>query len=249
MHATIRRINHMPIQIQEPVKASLVILNVGFLGPALNNLILGLDQESTGNVMIGPLVNGAQRLSIEQERISINLQQDRVSVDKDYPADEHDLDRLAEIAELVISNINVHLTVNLTDVAPPEVPGMFIEDAPPEQREYTFGFNLQAACRYSSVVQPNAFPIDRYLNVDELRNLGCDGFDGNWELAFVSDERTWKLGVKPFPGVHDGTLVLVSVNSHFEDQSLPRTSQAISDTFRDVWNGATKFVNSVEVQK
>ena len=246
-HPQRRTYNHgMPIQIEEPVKASLVIANAGFIGESINRLLAGLDQKTTGTVLVSQPNEIGQHFKALKDRITISLQPIRVIIEKESPSGFDDFGQLADIAEMAIANINVS-----TDVF---AQGITFDDTPPEERLHSFGFNMELGCRYqaedeSGNLVPGETAIARFLNAERLKDAGCSDFSGGLEMEFKADNYAWSLGLKLFPGLQDGSLLLATVNRHSENQPLPRTRQAIEEGFRQVWNTTETIVNMLEVPR
>ena len=232
----------MPIAIEEPIKATLVIANVAFLGQSVTDLLVGFDQKTSGNILVSVPNETGQHFKATRDRITIYQQLNRVMIEKESPSGIGDFDQLADVAEMAISNINVHVS----DL----VPGIVPDQTTPENRMYAFGFNLEVGCRYETDTGSiEGVPIDRFLNVEELKSLGCTGMTGNLELEFSTGQNVWKLSLKPFPGFQDGSLLLAAVNRHSENQPLPRTRAAIKEAFQSVWKGTENVINMLEIRK
>ena len=232
----------MPIHIEEPIKATLVIANVAYLGQSVADLLVGFDMKTSGNILASTPNESGQHFRATKDRITIYQQPNRVMIEKESPCGIDDFDKLADVAEMAISNINVHVS----DL----VPGMGVDQTPPENRTYTYGFNLEMGCRFKTQEGSiDGVPITRFLNVERLMSLGCAVTAGNLELEFSIGDYLWRLGVKPFPGFHDGSLLLVAVNRHSENQPLPRTGVAIKEAFEAVWNVTENLINMLEIQR
>ena len=229
----------MPIQITEPVKASMVITDVGYLAQPAINVAFGLDQKTTGNVLILQSSETEHHFKAHRDRITIYQQPNRVIVEKESPSGLDDLDQLADVAEMAISNIDIHVS-NL----PPTT------ETPLEERRYTFGFNLEAMCSYQTEQnQTVSVTIDRYLDMQRFKDQGISRFSGNLTVEFPVDEHAWRLTLGPFAELHEGSLLFVNANRHSANQILPRTKQAISEELHSVWSTTEYLINMLEVPK
>lgn len=230
----------MPIAIQEPVKASLVILNIGFTSNATARMLSALSETTNGKITMVKTANAAQSFMIETERISISQQLDRMVIERSYPSSIEDLARLAEVAEIAISNVNVHIDDSMPQIEPR------IDDTPFDQRTHTFGTNIEAICRQDSGIPSQMYLASRFMNLDGLETHGIGRFDASWELAFGKGNRSWKITARQVPGIGDESSIFVSLNSHHQNDILPRGKQAIDKMFRDTWQDVSEFVNAME---
>ncbi len=211
----------MPVEINEVTTANLVLVNF----EALNNEH-GLYRFAEGVkafVSTGQQLDMALSLDIQSERISVVRRlEGNTIIKRDYPTSLDDLDRLAEVAELVIANT----------------------DTP--QELHTFGFNVEAACtQYSGV------PTSRYLagRFFDLRGLSSGGFGGfgstSWDLEFSDDEIRWRISVRVMENVFDTPNLFVTLNRHHQNQYLP-DKRAIKEMLSETWNDIPKFIEKLE---
>ena len=236
----------MPIQIEEPVKASLVIANVAYLGQSVTNLLTSFDQKTTGNILVSQPNESGQHFKAALDRITIYQQPNRVMIEKESPSGFDDFVQLADVAEMAIANINVHLE-NLAQ-------GISVDSTPPEDRVYTFGFNMELGCRYHVTSKPGEVvsgevAIARFLNVEELKTVDCTNVSGGLELEFTTNDYVWRLSLKPFPGFQDGSLLLAALNRHSENRPLPRTRDEIKEAFQTVWTATETMINMLEIPR
>ena len=211
----------MPVEINEVTTANLVLVNF----EALNNEH-GLYRFAEGVkafVSTGQQLDMALSLDIQSERISVVRRiEGNTVIKRDFPASVDDLDRLAEVAELVMANT----------------------DTP--RKLHTFGFNIEASCTQSSGMPSSHYLAERFFDLRELSNGGLRDFGSTlWDLEFSDDDARWKINVRMLENVFEAPNLYVTLNRHHQNQELP-DRQAIKEMLSETWNRMPKFIEKLE---
>ena len=162
-------------------------------------------------------------MDIQSDRISVIRRPDgHTSIKRDFPASHDDLDRLAEVAELVIAN-----TVR-------------------DRQSHTIGFNVEAYCTYRNDIPASQYLANRFFDVRGLASVGFRDFaSSSWELEFSDDTRRWSITVKRLENAFDEPNLFVTLNSHFENESLP-DKHTIKKRLAETWDGIPRFIENLE---
>lgn len=211
----------MPVEINEVTTVNLVLVNF----EALNNEH-GLYRFAEGVkafVSTGQQLDGALSLDIHSERISVlRRPEGNTVIKRDFPASVDELDRLAEVAELVMAN---------TDT---------------QEELHTFGFNVEASCTQSSGMPSTRYLAERFFNLRELSNGGLRDFGStSLDLEFSDDDARWRINVRMLENVFEAPNLYVTLNRHHQNQELP-DRQAITEMLTETWNGIPKFIAKLE---
>ncbi len=211
----------MPVEITEVTKANLVLVNFEALNTEPG--ILRFLEEVKGFVSIGQRLDMALSLDIQSERISVVRTPDgRAIINRDYPAFLNDLNRLAEVAELVIANSDV-----------------------PQDR-YAFGFNVEAACTQRSEMPSSRYLAQRFFDLSGLSNDGMHDFvSSSWDMEFSDDEARWRISIRGLETPFASPNLYVTLNRHYQNQPLP-DKRTIRNMLRETWNRIPKFIEKLE---
>ncbi len=211
----------MPIEINEVTTANLVLVNFEALNTERG--LIRFAQGVKAFVSTGQQLDMALSLDIQSERISVVRRlEGNTIIKRDYPASLDDLDRLAEVAELVIANTYT------------------------QQELHIFGFNIEASCTQSSGIPSTRYLAERFFDLRELSDGGLRDFGStSWDLEFSDDDARWRITVRRLENVLDAPNLFVTLNRHHQSQALP-DKQAIKEMLRETWNGIPKFIEKLE---
>ena len=227
----------MPIQIEEPTRASLVVLNAHVPIDLRQGLIGSLSSASPNRLVSATNPVEGDVLSFLSERINVklNVNPNRVTVEKEHPFDTQGWARLSEIAEIVIHHF--------APIAP-------IGGAPITEGLHTFGFNIEAICRADANRPANAFLTDGFFNLGGLKSSGFEPVEGSFQVT-VSDghNRYWKIRVEPLVGATEAYSFFVALNLHSQNMKLPTTKQEIETAFNATWSSIEAIIGSLEVTR
>ena len=231
----IRRINDMPIVVQEPTRASIVVLNVQVPDNFRAGLIASLSSVSHGRLISATNPVEGDVLSLLTERINVKLNANRVMIEKEHPFGQQDWDHLSEVAEKVVQHF---------------VPVSPVGSAPVNERRHTFGFNIEAICRPSGDEHAKPFLADGFFNLSQLKSSGFVPVEGSLQLT-ISDgqNRYWRIRVEPLVGATEEYSFFVSLNQHSENMVLPTTQYEIQAALQNTWNSIEAIVGSLEVAR
>ncbi len=211
----------MPVEITEVTKTNLVLVNFEALNtePGMRRFL----EKVKAFVSIGQRLDMALSLDIQSERISVVRTPDgRTIVNRDYPAFQDDLNRLAEVAELVIKNT----------------------DTP--QELHTFGFNVEAACTQRSEFPSSSYLAERFFDLDVLSSDGMHDFQSSsWDIEFSDDESRWRITVRSLENVFDSPNLYVTVNRHYLNYPLP-DKRKIRNLLRETRIRIPKLIEKLE---
>ena len=211
----------MPIEINQVTTANLVLVDFEALNDEQS--LLRFFKGAKSFVSTEPQIDGSISLDMQADRVSVVRRIDNTTIIKrDYPSFIRDLDRLAEVAELVISNTS-------------------------KSREtYAFGFNVEAACTQRSDPHTSRYLAEKFFNLQGLVKEGFQDFgSASWNLEFSERDKRWRVSVRRLENALDSPNLFVTLNSHHEAQALPN-KRAIRNGLRDTWNGIPKFIDKLE---
>ena len=211
----------MPIEIVQVTTANLVLVNFEALNDEQS--LLSFFKDVDAFVSTEPQIDGSISLDMQADRVSVVRRIDNTTIIKrDFPSYIRDLDRLAEVAELVISNTSKS------------------RDA------YAFGFNVEAACTQHSDTHTSRYLAENFFDLGGMVKEGYRDFaSASWNLEFSDRDKRWRMSVRQLENALDAPNLFVTLNSHHETQSLPN-KRAIRNGLRDTWNGIPKFISKLE---
>ena len=211
----------MPIEITQVTTANIVIPNF----EALNNEagIYRFLEQVDGFITTSSGDDGTLTLDVTADRINVaRTPEGRTTIKRDYPVEIADLKRLAEVADLVISNTNTDLDT------------------------HTFGFNVEAVCAQRSEMPTSRYLAHSFFDLDALSEQGFSDFESDtWHLAFTRHQKTWRMGVRQIDNALDTPNLFVTLNSHHENQPLP-DKQSILNGLTETWNNIPQYFEQLE---
>ncbi len=219
----------MPIQIEEPTRASLVVLNAQVPVERKPSLIGSLSAASPSRLVSATNPVDGDVLSFLSERINVklNANPNRVTIEKEHPFDADGWARVSEIAEVVIQHF-----------------------APNTEGLHTFGFNIEAICRADADRPANAFLTDGFFNLGHLKSSGFVPVEGSFQLTVTDGQnRYWKIRVEPLVGATEAYSFFVALNLHSQNMKLPMTKQEIEAAFNTTWSSIEAIIGSLEVTR
>ena len=219
----------MAATLRDVVSANLVLVGIDLLNEPdeverFRNALdidLRLEVGLVTNLPSG-LTEPSRTLTLNRERIALNLSSSRSSIAREYP-EQPDLTRLAQIAELAIGD------ARCAGGQPPQA----------------FGYNIEMVFDQSS-----GQPAIRYIGEclfghQSFGKAGWSLLGGTGQLIFTDDASQWTITIRPQPGDVATTRVLLALNLHKDEQRFPTESESKA-SLEEVWNEAKAFMNRLD---
>ena len=227
----------MSLQIEEILKLNLVLVGVQLLSSSEEvtafNALVGsevLETVAQGiEVNFGPSGLSAsvpqspapRTLSLERDRIVLDLNPGRSTITRNYP-DEESIRRLSEIADFATAQFNSQV-----------------------QELHAFGFNIEAVYGLTSGENAIQFLASRIFVPCLFQRSGFQLKGGSPRLSLERDGRLWNFTIEPRFGDPDGSKIFISVNLHVEENTMPSESH-VKDFLQEVWDQAHAIVGEFE---
>ena len=223
----------MPVTELEVLKVDLVFLGIKLLNDdsrtksfkeAVNAEIshgsgISIDAlATTGH----PLEESTRILSLDRDRITLQLSSSRSVIRRDYPL-ESDLARLAEIVELLISNTDLN--------------GQTLE---------AVGVNLELVYDQDARLPAVTYLAKRLLPTQRpfFQDWTLNG--GSCKLHFSDKERRrWNISMEPRLNAPNTTKVFTNLNLHCDTDKLPKR-QEVQQSFGEAWSTVIEFIRHVD---
>lgn len=161
------------------------------------------------------------QLTLNRDRISIDLSPSRSIINRDYPSRE-DLGRLAEV-------IGKFVTYSTYDYSNPQ----------------TFGINIRLIFDPESETSAFEYLASRLFDVEPLGRTDWRFIGGSGRLIFDEDGRRWTISLEPRFSDFEETRVFVDSNLHLYGQPLPEETE-IGDLLEEVWDEVHKLVGRLD---
>ena len=228
----------MAVEIQDVLKASLVLLGVELLNTqeAVHTFTNAVGAEvSIGTNMLpgfpipfpnipGPSAGGT--ITIDRDRIVIETSPARTMIAKDYPSHD-DLNRLSEVAGHAIEQ-----TEGVVD-----------------QPLRAIGYNIELVYDQTSTSPSIRYLAERLFTADMPSNEGWQLAGGTGRLTFDDTVgRRWNISLEPRLNDQETTRIFMSVNAHQDNPRLPHKDE-IKRYFQEAWQQAHDFMNKLDASK
>lgn len=224
----------MDLQIEDILKIDLVLVGVQLLsgpgekarfdetvGTEVSEALtegIAVSVSPSGISPIMPPPPQPRILTLQKERITLDLAPGRSSISRDYP-DEGAIERLAEVADYAICFSNPH-----------------------GQDLRAYGFNLEAVCE----LPPDKTAFQFLASNIYAPNIACNPeyalTDGSPRMSFQRGNDRWNVAVEPRFRNADGSKVFMSMNLHVASNVMPR-GEVIYNSLRLAWDHASIFVD------
>lgn len=215
----------MSVTEQEVLKANFVMVGASLLNSqneidafraVVDAEVLAELPGLPGLAVDSPLQDFPKRLTLNRDRITLDLSPARSVIEREYPQEE-DLDRLAKVAESALSSTASRATPQ------------------------SFGFNVDIVYGTDSSQPASRYIAERLpagdLAIDEDWHL--EG--GSIKLAFRGDETLWTIRLEPRFQELDTPKLFLSLNLHREEQRTPSQDE-IAERLRAVWKTAQRIM-------
>lgn len=164
---------------------------------------------------------GFSRFHIDRDRILVLESDSGTMIVREYLESSEELDRLAEIA------------------------GLLIEYSSVDQNQKDFAYTVEAICKIESVTDPSAFLAERFFDLSKLKSPDVERIEGAWELTFGNREVRRHLRVEGWSDISLEPLLRVSLSSFHSDQNLP-SRDVIGDHLKKIWHDIPELVRNLE---
>ena len=232
----------MPIELEDVLKANVVLLGVALLGEQhqrdkfaglvgteiISETLISSEMLISGAVPLRPTIGSPTNvaetglvLNLHRDRIQLISAPSRTSIERQYPTFD-DLERLAEVGGYAI---------DLTDLR--------------GQTPIVFGFNIEAVYR-----QTEETPSERYLaeRLFSHRRFGIEEWSlvgGGGKLSFEGNDGRWTFTVEPRGNDPSGRRVYLSLNLHRDRQQAPNR-EGILISLQEMWRRSQDFATQLD---
>ena len=165
-----------------------------------------------------------QLVRLPRDRIIIQASASRSTVKREYPSDDRDLDRLAEVATCAISHTEL-------DVAGQEL--------------QAFGFNVAMVYNQTSGMTATRYLAKRLFPSDLLEDSGMVLEGGGGKLHLWHSDRRWVVSIEPRLNDPNESRVFISINMHRDEQTIP-DQYDITDSLKSVWEQARNIASLLD---
>ena len=219
----------MAVTMTDVLKANFVLVGFGLLNT--QNELTAFQKAANADVVpagssviVGPPTNAAESgrlLSINRDRITLELFPSRSVITRDYPL-EQDLDRLAEVADYAVTNTGSGV-----------------------QQLRAFGYNIEMVYDQDSEQTAYRYISERLFSGDILGEKGWHLAGGAATLIFEEDTKRWSIKFEPRFRDFAATKVFLGLNLHIAEQPMP-SREEINSSLREAWRCAHDFVNRMD---
>ena len=217
------------VEVDHTLGTSMVLTGINLVPSALDkqNFATASNVEVRHNpaVEIGQVIPSltpnwspnSERLDLDRERISLELQGDRSVVKQDFPTGES-LDRLSEIAWLAL----VHTPDRPTTLTLGYNIEMLLRATPPQSAIEVIG---------DAIFAPGMAPVD-----------GAKVIGGTARIMFEFSGSVWLVTLEPRLNDNASGVIYMSLNDHHESVEAPKSQEEILHRFLLTWATAHQFV-------
>lgn len=225
----------MGVAVRDILKANLVLIGLHLLDKpeAVTAFRSHVDtdvQVSGAGLVLAPASSGmgaTQTLSLNRDRISLDLAPDRSVITKEYPSTEEpqlhrDFSRLSEVASFAISNTS-------------EEGGTL----------RAFGYNIEVVYEQDTDLSAFNYLAKRLFQSESTTKAGWQLIGGAAKLSYEGDNKLWNLIVEPRFNDKETNRIFLSLNLHKVQQSSPSQDE-IRDSLYEAWSQATAFAMQLD---
>ena len=215
---------------KEVLKANIVLVGVGLLGTqesldafsgSVDSDIVPAGAGLITNVPAGTLEPG-YALSLNRERITLELSPSRSAINRDYPSGKNDLCTLAEIA------------------------GLAIESTSPDTAR-AVGYNIELIYDQDSGTPASQYLAQRLFNADLISSDTWRLVGGAGRIIFDENGHSWRISIEPRFNDETSSRVFLSLNLHIGKDHLPEERE-IEQYLRSAWDQAHNFADLLDAR-
>ena len=215
----------MAVSIEDVLQVNLILVGVRLINTPAEIAAFRRDvgtEVATAEAGLGDEVIDRTHV-LNRDRIRVTGTPERSSVVREYPT-ERDLDRLAQVGGMAISNTDLD-----------------------GQKLRAYGFNVELVYEPDSGERAIEYLSKRLFMPRLLQNAGCRLFGGAGRLYFEKDGRIWQARLEPRLNDDASTRIFASLNLHRsqDDLCLP-TETEISDSLRLIWAEVHNLVDHLD---
>ena len=216
--------------IHDVLEANLVLVGTGLLSQPEEKAAFanqsGTEVRATSGVTLvesgSPQAsNNIEVLTLERDRITLELSQPRSVIKMRYPSKES-LSRLAEIIDLASANTK-------------------LEGALPR----AFGYNIDIVYSPEQSANASSYIGNRIFASTTLACAGINVVGGMGTIEFESGRNRWKVKLEPRFQDEDSTKVYMSLNLHISEARFPASSEIAASLHR-MWEKAHELVQTID---
>ena len=218
--------------IQDVVNANLVLIGIGLLNTPnevekFKNSAGADVQAEFGLATIIPsgVTEPSRKLTLNRDRIVLNLSQSRSSIAREYPSTEDpikDFTRLSEVVQCAISSTELEA-----------------------QSLVAYGYNIELVFDQDTGEPATHYLGNRLFGADFPSKETWELTGGTGQITFKDNARQWTISIGPRSNDEQSTRVAVGLNLHLNKQTLPDEAE-IKATLEEIWNEAKDFMNRLD---
>ena len=167
---------------------------------------------------ITPSLPQPHLLTLQRERITLDLAPGRSSISRDYP-DEEGIERLAEVANFAICQSNLE-----------------------NQDLRAFGFNLEVVYELPPDKTAYQFLASNIFAPNIAQNSEYVLTDGLPRMSFQRGNDHWNIAIEPRFRNADNSKMFMNLNLHKASGTMPAKDE-IHDALRSTWDHARIFAD------
>ena len=182
---------------------------------------------SGGGVNIDVQSNKAEQgqvVTLDRDRITLELFPSRAVIRREYPNDETDLEQMAEVA---------HQAISITAIR-----GKALR---------AYGFNLDLIYDQDSGRSAFGYLADRLLSVGVKQKNDWHFLGAATRVTYLAGDEQWQMAIEPRFGDPLTKTVYLNVNLHKPESQLPELD-TIKGSLMKIWEQARGFANFLDLQ-
>lgn len=167
------------------------------------------------------LAGGSRILSLDKDRITIDVSAQRSTIKRDYPLSIGEIERLAEVATFAISTT--------------------------ESQPKAFGYNIEMVYEQDSGMPASQYLSERLFADDVPKIEDGNVLGGSGRLAFAGNGKTWRVGIEPRFNNEMDKRVFLTLNMHIDHNRFPAREEIMS-SMREIEENAKSFASCLDTR-
>ena len=171
------------------------------------------------------LAGGSRILSLNRDRITIDISVQRTTIKRDYPSSPEEIKRLAEVATLVIATA----------------------ESNEESKLQAFGYNIEMVYEQDSGMPASQYISERLFADDVPKIEDGNVLGGSGRLTFAGNGKTWRVGIEPRFNNEMDKRVFLTLNMHIDHNRFPDREEIMS-SMREIKENAKSFASRLDAR-
>ena len=171
------------------------------------------------------LAGGSRILSLNRDRITIDISVQRTTIKRDYPSSPEEIKRLAEVAALVIATAENN----------------------EESKLQAFGYNIEMVYEQDSGMPASQYISERLFSDDVPKIEDGNVLGGSGRLTFAGNGKTWRVGIEPRFNNEMDKRVFLTLNMHIDHNRFPDREE-IMPSMREIEENAKIFASRLDAR-